>query len=174
MIPEPGPLTLGQQFQLAVVGGAFALVFRELGSEQEVFLGFVEVTQLEVAHTEQVVERGLTGLAGLVLLLNLYALAAIAYRTVEYGVTPNRFAVLGWNVVTAIVLGYVLRAALASGTDDWSAALRRAVGRGIALPVAWALVLLCALSLDHFSTSIQCLEAKILEFNPHRLSRVQL
>ena len=48
----------------------------------------------------QVLRYALLSLAALTLVLNLYALAAIAYRTLELGLTPNRHAVLGWNIVT--------------------------------------------------------------------------
>jgi hypothetical protein len=43
--------------------------------------------------------RGVIALAALALLVSLYALAAILYRTAIDRMTPNRLAFIGWNVV---------------------------------------------------------------------------
>ena len=61
----------------------------------------------------------------LTLLLNVYAGAAVLYRIAEMGLTPNRHAVLGWNLVTLfmlIILGDGLRR---SWGGDWAGGLRR-------------------------------------------------
>jgi len=91
--------------------------------------------------------RAVAALTGLTLLLNLYALAAIVSRIVEFGLTPNRHAVLGWNLVTAIVLGLVLAKLRSAPAEVWLASARTALARGMALPAAWALWLLCAVRL---------------------------
>jgi hypothetical protein len=72
-------------------------------------------------------------------LLNLYALAAILSRTLDYGLTPNRYAVLGWNLVTSCMLGMMLAGQWRTRHGDWAGALRSALARGTALAALWTL-----------------------------------
>ena len=81
----------------------------------------------------------LLALAGLTLVLNLYALAAILSRTLNYGLTPNRYAVLGWNLVTLLMLGTVLAGQWRTRGKDWSGVWRSTLGQGAALAALWAL-----------------------------------
>lgn len=78
-------------------------------------------------------------------LLNLYALAAILSRTLNYGLTPNRYAVLGWNAVTLLMLGLALAGQWRARKSDWASALRTALGRGTLLAALWALWVLVGL-----------------------------
>jgi hypothetical protein len=78
-------------------------------------------------------------------LLNLYALAAILSRTLNYGLTPNRCAVLGWNAVTLVVLGMALVSQWRARKGDWAKALRSALARGILLAALWTLWVLAGL-----------------------------
>lgn len=48
--------------------------------------------------------RGILALTALALLIGIYALAAIVYRTVDDRLTPNRLAFIGWNVINIGVL----------------------------------------------------------------------
>ncbi len=80
----------------------------------------------------------------LTLALNLYALAAIGYRTLELGLTPNRHAVLGWNVVTLLMLAGICHA-LWTGRDDWVNRFAQRVGALVPAPVEWSLWLLVSL-----------------------------
>ncbi len=87
----------------------------------------------------------LLGLGGSTFVLNLYALAAMLSRTLEYGLTPNRYAVLGWNAVTLVMLGVALAGQWRVPRAGWASALRIALGRGAALVALWALWVLLAL-----------------------------
>lgn len=49
----------------------------------------------------------LFGLSFLTIIINSIALAAISYRLIEYGITPNRIAVLGGNILIFIHLSMV-------------------------------------------------------------------
>lgn len=90
----------------------------------------------------------LLALAGLTLVLNLYALGAIALRTLEYGLTPNRHVVFGWNLTTLIMLGGICLA-LWREPANWVRALSRNVGRLLPLQLAWALWVTLVLPLIH-------------------------
>lgn len=87
--------------------------------------------------------------AMLTLLLNAYALAAIVSRTLTAGLTPNRHAVLGWNVVTLLTLGVVAVKVWRSKLDDWADVFRDSMARVMALAIAWAAWVLFGLPFLH-------------------------
>lgn len=74
----------------------------------------------------------------LTLLLNAYSLAAITSRTVNGGLTPNRQAVLGWNVATLLMLGILIWSLLSSDLDSWPESFSKWFGRAISLTFAWS------------------------------------
>lgn len=90
---------------------------------------------------------GVYALLGLSLILNVYALAAIISRTLEFGLTPNRYAVCGWNIVTLIMLGVVAIQQGKSRWDTWNWAFRESIARVAGLAVIWALWVLIGLPL---------------------------
>jgi len=89
----------------------------------------------------------LVAIALLTFLLNAYALAAVVSRTVASGLTANRHAVTGWNVVTLLILASVLvRQALLRGRD-WADILRRTLAQGLILAAVWTLWVVSVLPL---------------------------
>jgi hypothetical protein len=89
--------------------------------------------------------RGVIALAALALLVSLYALAAILYRTAIDRMTPNRLAFIGWNVVNIAILALVLIHQARAGRDHWLQAVHKAFAAGTVLYIAWSLVGLLAL-----------------------------
>jgi hypothetical protein len=89
--------------------------------------------------------RGVIALAALALLVSLYALAAIVYRTSIDRLTPNRLAFIGWNVVNIAILALLLIQQARSGRPRWLEGVHRAYSVGVVLYVIWALVGLLAL-----------------------------
>lgn len=87
-------------------------------------------------------------LVGLILSLNLYALAAIASRTLSFGLTPNRYVVFGWNMVTLLMLAVVGFRQWRCRTDPWVVISRESIARVSILVVAWALWVLVGLPLS--------------------------
>lgn len=85
------------------------------------------------------------GLGALTLILNGYALAAVASRTLAAGLTPNRFAVIGWNVTTLLILASAGRRLWIARRQPWMPVLRESIGLLAALAAVWAVVLLIAL-----------------------------
>jgi hypothetical protein len=62
----------------------------------------------------------LLGLSVLTIILNGIALSAISYRLFEYGITPNRIAVLGGNIlifVNLITVAFQLLKAIKNNTS---------------------------------------------------------
>ena len=85
------------------------------------------------------------GLGGLTLVLNVYALAAVASRTLESGLTPNRFAVIGWNATTLLILASVGVRLWNARRQPWTSVFRESVGLLAALAAVWAASLLVVL-----------------------------
>lgn len=85
--------------------------------------------------------RGILAGTALTILLNMYAFAAVLLRTIAGGITPNRHAVLGWNMVTLIMLCVLITALIrAKGAkrEYWVTHFQSAYAKAIVFPVAWA------------------------------------
>ncbi len=89
--------------------------------------------------------RGVMALAGLAVLVSLYALAAILYRTANDRLTPNRLVFIGWNVINIALLVDLLIRQVRAGQANWLTAMHRTFASGTVLYLAWALVGLLAL-----------------------------
>ncbi|QXD15819.1 hypothetical protein GQ464_002400 [Rhodocaloribacter litoris] len=87
------------------------------------------------------------GLGGLTLILNVYALAAVASRLFALGLTPNRLAVVGWNVTTLLILASVGVRLWKARRQPWIPVLRASTGLFAPLAALWALLLLLVLPL---------------------------
>lgn len=88
--------------------------------------------------------RGVIALAVLALLVSLYALAAILYRTVNDRITPNRLLFVGWNLVNIAILVVLLVQQARSGRPRWLPAMHRAFAVGVILYLAWSVAGLLA------------------------------
>lgn len=97
---------------------------------------------------DTILRYAVQALVGLTLFLNVYALAAITSRTFNFGLTPNRYAVLGWNVVTLLMLAVVGFRQWKGRSDPWVYIFRESIARVSVLAVAWALWVLIGLPLS--------------------------
>ena len=88
--------------------------------------------------------RGVIALAALALLISLYALAAIIYRTASYRRSPTRLLLIGWNLVNIAILATLLIGQVRTSRSTWLAAMHRAFAIGAVLYVAWSLAGLLA------------------------------
>jgi hypothetical protein len=89
--------------------------------------------------------RGVIALAVLALLISLYALAAILYRTANDRITPNRLVFVGWNLVNIAILAALLVQQARSGRQHWLPAMHRTFAAGAVLYLASSVVGLLAL-----------------------------
>ena len=88
---------------------------------------------------------GIAALAVLVVLVCLYALAAVLYRTFNaHLLTMNRAVVIGWNVINIAILLVLLAGQLRPGSG-WIARAQGAFKLGSTAYLAWALLLALAL-----------------------------
>jgi hypothetical protein len=101
------------------------------------------------AAQERWLRRGIVAVAALAAVVSLYALAAISYRTVQEGLTPNRVTFIGWNIINTGLLLYLVfgqvTARGAAGAGGWLAPLHRAFGAGALLYAGWSLAVLAGL-----------------------------
>lgn len=97
------------------------------------------------AKSQTWLRRGVVALAALALLVSLYALAAILYRTAIDRMTPNRLTFIGWNVVNIAILVLILIQQARAGRERWLPAVHQAFAAGAVLYIVWSLVGLLAL-----------------------------
>ena len=81
----------------------------------------------------------------LVVLVGLYAMAAILYRTWQGGFTPNRVTVLGWNGINIALLLLLLYKQRKTKPEHWLATLRETLSVGMNMYTAWGIVVVLLL-----------------------------
>ena len=89
--------------------------------------------------------RAIITVAALALIIGVYALFAILYRTALDRLTPNRLTFIGWNVVNIGLLGLllVLQARVTEGR--WIDAIHRAYGVATIAYVVWTVAMILVL-----------------------------
>jgi hypothetical protein len=88
---------------------------------------------------------GISAVAALALIVSLYALAAILYRTALDRLTPNRLTFIGWNVVNIGLLFLVLLFQARAKAGRWLRGLYRAYSAGTVAYAVWTLAMILAL-----------------------------
>lgn len=89
--------------------------------------------------------RGLLTVAGLAVLVSLYASAAILYRTWQGGLTPNRLTVIGWNLINIALLVLLLFKQWQTQSEQWLTALRETISIGIVCYLVWGTLVIITL-----------------------------
>jgi len=82
--------------------------------------------------------RGIVAVAALVLLVGVYALAAVLYRTAQDRLTMNRLTIIGWNTINIGVLGLLLYLQGKRGRSQWIASLHATFSTASVAYLAWA------------------------------------
>ena len=104
-------------------------------------MGVTPVHEADLGERAQTwLRRGVIALAALALLVSLYVLAAILYRTVNGHLTPNRLLFIGWNVINIAILALLLILQGRAGRARWLPAMHRAFAIGTVLYLIWAVV----------------------------------
>ncbi|RME82692.1 MAG: hypothetical protein D6775_10200 [Caldilineae bacterium] len=106
-------------------------------------LGATPVSTSDLSSGQQKwLRRGIIALAVLALLVSLYALAAIVYRTWIDRPTPNRLAFIGWNVVNTGILALLLYRQWRTEGTSWLRGVHKTFATGAMLYVLWAAVVI--------------------------------
>ena len=82
---------------------------------------------------------GILAVAGLAVLVSLYALSALIYRTATGGITINRLTMLGWNVINISLLLLLLTTQLRTDRRLWNERLKWVFSLGAYAYVGWTL-----------------------------------
>lgn len=85
---------------------------------------------------------GIMAVAALSLIVSLYALGAIVYRTALDRLTPNRLTFIGWNVINIGLLSLVLLLQARAGVERWLQGLFRAYSAGTVAYTVWTLAMI--------------------------------
>jgi hypothetical protein len=85
---------------------------------------------------------GIIAVAALSLIVSLYALGAILYRTALDRLTPNRLTFIGWNVINIGLLSLVLVLQARAGVERWLQGLFQAYSAGTVAYTVWTLAMI--------------------------------
>ncbi|GAB4480403.1 MAG: DUF4153 domain-containing protein [Anaerolineae bacterium] len=94
---------------------------------------------------QKYLRTGIMIVAGLAVLVSLYALSAVVYRTFQGELTPNRLTVIGWNSINIGILVALIILQVRAGRVHWIEALQTVFSRATTVYLAWGLFLLIAL-----------------------------
>ena len=90
---------------------------------------------------------GFLAVAGLAILVSLYALSAILYRTFSNMLTMNRLIIIGWNVINITILGFLFYQVWRKGKEDWVQEAQAVFSRSMLAYAVWDLFVIFAIPL---------------------------
>jgi hypothetical protein len=90
---------------------------------------------------------GILAVAILAMLVSLYALSAVVYRTVLGGITINRLTIIGWNSINIAILILLIVQQFKSGRQAWVESLRSVFSLAADAYLIWAVFLIVAIPL---------------------------
>jgi uncharacterized membrane protein len=89
--------------------------------------------------------RGIVAVSILALVISLYALSAVAYRTAIGSITLNRLTIIGWNVINIAILGVMIYTQFNKSTAAWNERLHKVFSKATIAYLAWSVFLILAL-----------------------------
>ena len=102
-------------------------------------MGATPVHTDDLSETYQAwLRRGIAAVAALAVLVAVYALAAVVYRTAQDRLTINRLTIIGWNVINIGVLGLLLYWQARGGKTRWIESLHATFGVASVAYAGWA------------------------------------
>ena len=87
----------------------------------------------------KLLRQGIRAICFFALILNIYSLSAVIVRTIRYGISPNRHAIIGWDLVTLCILASILIGEIRSDASNWTERFRKSFARFLPLVTLWAL-----------------------------------
>jgi hypothetical protein len=119
--------------QFAIIGlliGATPLKLDDLSSKLQTWL-----------------RRGIILVAILALVVSVYALSAVVYRTAIDLITLNRVTIIGWNLINIAILVVLIYTQFAKQTAPWHERLQNVFSKATNAYLIWSLFLVVALPL---------------------------
>ncbi len=96
---------------------------------------------------QNALRSGILAVAILAVLVSLYALSAVIYRTVLGGITINRLTILGWNSINIAILILLIVRQFKAGRPAWVESLRSVFSLATNAYLVWAVFLIVAVPL---------------------------
>ena len=91
--------------------------------------------------------RGIIAVSILALVISLYALSAVVYRTTHDVVTLNRLTIVGWNIINIVILGFMIYTQFSQQSAPWHERIQNVFSRATTAYLIWSLFLVLALPL---------------------------
>jgi hypothetical protein len=91
--------------------------------------------------------RGILAVAILALVVSLYALSAVVYRTAVDVITLNRLTIIGWNIINIAILAVLIYTQFAKQQPAWNERLQHVFSRSTTVYLIWSVFLTLALPL---------------------------
>lgn len=91
--------------------------------------------------------RGIIAVAILALVVSVYALSAVVYRTILDNITLNRLTIIGWNVINIAILAVMIYTQFSKGEAAWHERLQNVFSKATNAYLVWSLFLVVALPL---------------------------
>ena len=89
--------------------------------------------------------RLIIGVTILTLVVSLYALSAIIFRTVNDRITPNRLTIIGWNIINIGLLVLLLLMQWRANASQWLEGLYQSFSIGTAVYALWVAIVIFAI-----------------------------
>jgi hypothetical protein len=91
--------------------------------------------------------RGIIAVSILALVISLYALSAVIYRTVMDGITLNRTTIIGWNIINIAILFALILTQPRKSISGWHERLQKVFSKGTIAYLFWSIFLILVLPL---------------------------
>jgi uncharacterized membrane protein len=88
---------------------------------------------------------GIVAVSILAIVISLYALSAVAYRTAIDRLTLNRLTIIGWNVINIAILGVMIYTQFSKLISPWHERLQRVFSKATSAYLAWSVFLILVL-----------------------------
>jgi hypothetical protein len=91
--------------------------------------------------------RGIIAVAVLALIVSVYALSAVVYRTAIDTITLNRLTIIGWNLINIVILAVMIYTQFSKDNAPWHERLQNVFSKATNPYLYWSLFLVMALPL---------------------------
>jgi hypothetical protein len=91
--------------------------------------------------------RGIIAVSVLAIIISLYALSAVVYRTALDGLTLNRTTIIGWNIINIAILGFMIYTQFTKVITGWHERLQNVFSKATTAYLIWSIFLILALPL---------------------------
>jgi uncharacterized membrane protein len=96
-------------------------------------------------NLQKLLRWGIIAVSILAILISLYALSAVAYRTAIDRLTLNRLTIIGWNVINIAILGVMIYTQFSKLISPWHERLQKVFSKATGAYLVWSVFLILVL-----------------------------